>query len=257
MSSYAAALRHVGRFKEAEPLFREACDIVREAVGEQSPAYVNRLWALAVALLDMARYADAEATLRRAGALAQEVDGGEGANSLVIGLLLGRALIEQGRVAEAEPLLRHAAFEGRSYSAEARLNARQLLAQSLSLQGKHPEALSLIRAALEEQVSASGAQSAPVVMFLIPAAAIHRRAGEVDEALALATRAEAIATATLPPGHWRAALVAEQHADALVAAGRHAEARPLYLMARAGLERTFGADDPRVRRLAAVITHKS
>jgi eukaryotic-like serine/threonine-protein kinase len=252
-SSYAAALRQLGRFEEAEPLFREACEIVREAVGERSAAYVSRLWALGLALLDMARYADAEATLRRAAAIAQQVDGGQGSNSLVIGLLLGRALLEQGLAAEAEPLLRRAAFEGTTYSAEARLNARQLLAQSLSRQGEHAEALALIDAALEEQAAASGAESAPMLLFVIPAAAIHLRAGAVDEALALAMRAEAIATAVLPQGHWRAALATEQHADALVAAGRPAEARPLYATARASLERTFGADDPRVRRLAAAL----
>jgi eukaryotic-like serine/threonine-protein kinase len=247
----AGALRNLGRFAEALALYEEARDIVAASLGEKSAANAGLLRGLATLMIDMQRFADAERTLRRAQAVAEMVDGGTGSNSNVIRYLLGQALVGLGRFEEAEQLLRRAESAGTTLNANTARSVRTVLAEALDGQSRHAEAREIFEAVVAEQAATTGEESPAMVGRLVAAAAHHRRYGELERALALAERAHVIAAANLPAGNWRAALATVEYADALAAAGRDAEAAPLYRRARAELLATLGPDDPRVRRLAA------
>ena len=56
----------MGRYDEAEPLYRQALEIRKAALGETHPDYAQSLNNLAVLYYDMKRYADAEPLMAEA-----------------------------------------------------------------------------------------------------------------------------------------------------------------------------------------------
>ena len=75
LDSLANLLADMGRYDEAEPLYRQALEIGREILGEQHPDYANGLNNLANLLTVTGRYEEAEPLYRRALEIGRETLG--------------------------------------------------------------------------------------------------------------------------------------------------------------------------------------
>ncbi|MEM9098492.1 MAG: tetratricopeptide repeat protein [Pseudomonadota bacterium] len=108
LNNLAESYRTLGRFEEAEPLFRQALEIDNATIGEGHPDYARDLNNLALLLKDMDRFEEAEPLFREALETGKATLG-EGHPAYAIRLNnLANLLRDMGRFEEAEPLFRQA-----------------------------------------------------------------------------------------------------------------------------------------------------
>ncbi len=152
MNTTAGALNRLGRYDEAERVYREIVDIRREAYGEDGhPNLVFSVEAFAWFLLDRKRPAQALPLADEAVAIGRRVFRQAHPYMAESLLAAGRARVETGRYAEAIPLL-HESLEQRETTGPGQpstAQAQSLLGRSLIETGKADEALPLLRSALE------------------------------------------------------------------------------------------------------------
>jgi tetratricopeptide (TPR) repeat protein len=98
--TYAGA----GRHDRAEPLLREAADLVKLRAGADAPAYAGQLAMLGLNLLHQRKWADAEPVLRECLAIRDKKQAGTW-TTFNTRSMLGGALLGRKKYAEAEPLL--------------------------------------------------------------------------------------------------------------------------------------------------------
>ncbi|WP_299654217.1 tetratricopeptide repeat protein [uncultured Tateyamaria sp.] len=108
LNNLAESYRSLGRFEEAEPLYREALEIDRDVLDERHPDYAIRLNNLAGLLRDTGRFEEAEPLFREALEIGREVLGGRHPDVAVRLNNLADLLQDTGRIEEAEPLFREA-----------------------------------------------------------------------------------------------------------------------------------------------------
>jgi tetratricopeptide (TPR) repeat protein len=106
MNNLALVLRDQGRFDLAEPLYREALDLLRAAYGPRHLRVAIALFNLAAVTEDQGRYADAEPLYREALEIDRQALGDAHAEVAADRMRLGMLLHLDGRSGEAEPLLR-------------------------------------------------------------------------------------------------------------------------------------------------------
>ncbi|GAB5518894.1 MAG: hypothetical protein RhofKO_11450 [Rhodothermales bacterium] len=112
-NAYGYLLQQLDRPDEAEPMYREALDMVAVSFGERHPDWVTGASNLAHFLNQSGRYGEAETAARRALALAPDVYGEQHPGTAFVQLNLGESLRGQARYFEAETLYRQALALGR------------------------------------------------------------------------------------------------------------------------------------------------
>ncbi|MEM6609896.1 MAG: tetratricopeptide repeat protein [Pseudomonadota bacterium] len=203
-NNLANSYHDMGRFAEAEPLYREALEITRAALGATHPDSAIRLNNLAGVLRATGRYEEAEPLfrealeIRRAALGAAHPGTANGLNNLA-GLLWATERFE-----EAEPLFREAleitrAALGATHPDTAiRLNN---LAELLRATGRYEEAEPLYREALEITRTTFGSTHPDTARYLNNLAVLLAQTDRYDEALPMMRDAIAIREAALGPAH--------------------------------------------------------
>jgi len=108
LNEHAQTLHALGRYAEAEPLFRQALEIGAKTIGTEHPdcaAYLNNLASL---LWDMGRHDEAEPLFRQALEIGEKFSGTEHPTYAIRLNNLALLLQDMGRRDEAEPLFRQA-----------------------------------------------------------------------------------------------------------------------------------------------------
>jgi len=108
MNNLASSYRAMGRYRDAEPLFRQAIEIGEATIGVEHPSYAIRLNNLALLLRDMGRYRDAEPLYRQAIEIDEATIGMEHPGYATRLNNLAGLLKDMGRYRDAEPLYRQA-----------------------------------------------------------------------------------------------------------------------------------------------------
>jgi tetratricopeptide (TPR) repeat protein len=106
----------MGRHAEAEPLYLQAREIVRVALGEQHPDYATSLNDLAGLYAAMGRHAEAEPLYLKAMAINREALGEQNPAHATLLNNLAELYRAMGRYAEAESLCRCRGAGRGSYS---------------------------------------------------------------------------------------------------------------------------------------------
>ncbi|MCA8888308.1 MAG: protein kinase [Parvularculaceae bacterium] len=256
LGNRASVLGDLGRFDEARRDHLRSIAISVAADGEMSVRAMARERIYAGMLIDMGAFAEAEALLAGVYERAREEFGDEGYELANIEIQMARLANRQGDFASAEELLRRAMRASSNLSAQPRALAEQELAASLSGQGRHDEAIAAIEGVIASRLEAFGAEAAPMAGSYRVASDVYRRAGDVVRAVDYGARSDRLARAALPEGNWIAAQCSAAYAEALLAAGRGEEAAAMAVQAHAGLAAAFGADDPRVVAMRALIERR-
>ncbi|MEL6477308.1 MAG: tetratricopeptide repeat protein [Pseudomonadota bacterium] len=191
LNNLAASYRALGRFEEAEPLYRQAIEIDEATLGTAHPDYATGLNNLALLLQDMGRFEEAEPLYRSVvEILPEDNDNFSGAlNNLA---LLLRAM---GRLEEAEPLFRQAieideATIGTAHPDYA--TGLNNLARLLRDMGRLEEAEPLNRQAMEIREAALGTAHPDYAQSLNNLALLLWDMGRLEEAAPLFDQAVAI-----------------------------------------------------------------
>ncbi len=212
LNGHALSLHAIGRFSEAEPLFRQALAIGEKTLGTWHPVYVGRLNNLAELLRETGRPAEAEPLFRQALAIDEKTLGtGHPVYATRLNNLAG-LLQETGRPAEVESLFRQA-----------------LAIDEKTLGTEHPT----------------------YAIHLNNLAGLLQETGRLAEAEPLFRQALAIDEKTLGTGHPTYAIHLNNLATLLRDMGRPAEAKPLFRQALAILVAVYGEDHPSTRIVAA------
>jgi hypothetical protein len=95
----------------------------------------------------------------------------------------------------------------------------------------------------------NGATNEQLAEPLVEVARHYLQSGQPQRAATHARRAFELSRVALGEHNWRTGEAAAVLADALEATGNQQEAKPLFVLAHATLQETFGDADPRVRRL--------
>ena len=152
LNGHALTLNSLGRFPEAEELYRQALKIDRATIGEAHPAYATRLNTLAGVVQAQGRYPEAEGLYHQALKIGRATIGeAHPAYATHLNNLAG-VVEAQGRYLEAEGLYHQTLDIDRATIGEAHpayAIALNNLAGVVQAQGRYPEAEGLFRKALE------------------------------------------------------------------------------------------------------------
>ena len=201
----ASLYLELGKYKEAEPLYRKAIEIDKRTVGEEHPFYASLLNNLANLLNRMGQYEEAEPLYRQA------------------------IEIDKQTVGEEHP----------SYAT--RLNNLALLLKSIS---RYEEAEPLYRKAIEIDKKTIGEEHPDYATRLNNLANLLECMGRYEEAEPLFRQAIEIAKNTVGEEHPDYATRLNNLAQLLKSMGRYKEVKPLYIQAIEILETKLGEDHP-------------
>ncbi len=240
----------LGRFDEAWAFHQRAGEII--ALNSQSiPIYATtHHQGMGDWYREMGRFVEAETSFAEGMALAKEA--GNFYMQNYNALELGSVKAALGKFAEAETLLTGAIADDRS-SRTVRMQAKQHLAVTLSLQERWQEAEELFQEELALQRKAFGGSSPAMLPILTTAAAHYRRAGDLEQSLQLATQACEIGQASMPERNWNVALACAEKAFTLAESGSAEEAKALAKEAHQDLVITFGEEHFQVKRVAVLL----
>ena len=241
------ALKWVGRFDEAEPVFSELMIISRRAYSPDSPRYLHALYGQAALYVDWGRYADAMPAIEEIITTVSETPDLPANMRGRATYRLAQSLNDLGDHARAEAKTRAMLAQPDGLRSTTRFVLQRELAVSLSHQGRFDEATALFEEVILGREERSGPESLGLIDVLTEASAHHRRRGEPAQALGLAARGNEIGLRITPRGTWLAATAIGEYGNALLALGQSDEAMPVLEQAHADLERTFGPADARVR----------
>ena len=149
LTNLAELLRELGRYDEAEPLYREALAIDEAALGRRHVDTAVAMNNLAALLSPPAATGEAEPLMREALEIDREMLGPEHPEIATIEGNLAQVLLNSGRAPEAEALLRDTlAMERAAGSPDAAFARQQPRVSSCSSAGRNAEAEPLLREAL-------------------------------------------------------------------------------------------------------------
>ena len=201
----ATRLTQRGRYKEAEPLFRQALAEAIRQWGERDVRTATRTYELASSLNDLARYAEADQFYRRTYELRAALLGERDRDTLMAFSDIGANLEKWDRPAEAEPFLRRA---------------------------------------LQARVAAFGENDADVADSAANIGVLLHRQGRYPEAEAFLRQALAINRATKGDRHTETARSASTLGSNLREQGRFAEAAEYHRLGLLGMREALGDDHP-------------
>jgi tetratricopeptide (TPR) repeat protein len=243
----------------AEPLYRQAMEVSRKALGEESPGHADSLNNLALLYQARGNYAAAEPLNRQALEIWRRTVG-EGDPRFATGLgNLGALYLAQGNLAPAERLLEQALEIDRKAAGEARPSfAASLtnLAQVYQAQGNYAAAEPLYRQALEIQRQALGDEHPDFATGLNNLAALYHAQGAYASAEPLYRQALEIDRQALGDDHPDFAGDLHNLAMLYAATADYVAAEPLFRQALDIRWRSLGSRHPHtrstMRNLAAV-----
>lgn len=240
----AGAYVETGRLDEAEGLARDAAERLQASLPAAHPRISEALNMGALIRVARRDFTGAIPLQRSVLGSYASTLGASHPDTLVAKNNLAYSLIHADGAPEAEALLREVVAAKRGDNGQAGVNDLQNLASALSLQGKHAEAISWQRRALELQTVREGAVSTATAVALRELAIAEELGGseaEVDFRRALATASESGRANPVALRGWTVPLAAF-----LAGAGRCEEALPLLRSALDEFER-HKASDPLAR----------
>lgn len=250
----AIALRHLGRYAEAEARLREAYALEVAAYGEGSVETTQTMLEIGFLLPYLGRLAEAESVYRRAHAIQTRTLGPDHIRTLRSQLVVALRTRDRDQ-GEAEELLRDLARrtpagtdEGRLLGALARLHLGDLL---LWRGRDSTEAEALFREALRTQEAVLGTRSLALQHGLGSLADVLAARGRYAEAESLVARRVEINRALLGDENI-STIISRTHLAAIrVDQGRLAEAEAIRVEALDGIRRVGGNDHTFVAALLA------
>jgi serine/threonine protein kinase/Tfp pilus assembly protein PilF len=238
----------MGRYDEAESLFRDALARHRSVFGDEHLAVSESLNDLAMTLQRKNRdYAAAKPLLEESLAIRtrllgeRHVDIAQSLNNL------GMLYYRMGDLAGAEPLFRRAMSLNRELLGPQHVELAtnwSNLARLLRDKGELVEAEQLFRQVLDADRRLLGADHPYVASGLRDIASVLVARGTAAEAERLYRDALAIQQKRFPAGHWEIARTRSELGGCVAARGDYAAAEPLLLGALPALERGLGAANP-------------
>jgi len=175
LDNIGRAYIELGLYDQAEPLLQRAYELRKKTLGEENADVASTAFWLANSIRLQEQYERAEPLFRQSLAIREKVFGEDSSAVLDSLAFLGECLYLENRDAEAEPLLRRAlALDHKLGTADSA--TRNYLALLLERKGSYPEALQLLREAVEIQRRISGADSPEFAMGL------HNLAGALIDA---------------------------------------------------------------------------
>lgn len=228
----------LGRFSEADRLYRRALTSVEHAKGKTNPDYGTLLNNLAGVYVEQGRFNEAEPLIRQAVAIDTAVLPPDDLRLAMVRSGLGDLLIRHGRYRESERLLNQAiqVFEGRPGAGRDLGIARNNLAVVRRFQKRNEESRDLLERALvaiETDAGPNHPALARVLNNLGTAYAALARPQEADQAF---RRSVAIAGDRLGTEHPLYGVMLHNYALFLRDCGRKAEAKTLEAQSRAVIE---------------------
>ena len=204
LDAHATMLWKMGRYDEAEPLYRRALAIGEKALGHNHPDVATWLNNLANLLQAQGNYRDAEPLFRRAIAIGEKTLGHNHPEVATWLNNLAILLQAQGKYDEAEPLFRRAiAIDEKALGPNHPGVATDLnnLASLLYTQGNYRDAEPLFRRALAILEKSLGPKHPNVASGLNNLALLLQAQGNYRDAEPLFRRALAIDEKALGPNH--------------------------------------------------------
>ena len=240
-------LESQGQYRLAEPLFQQALEITRTALGVAHPDFATSLNNLAELYRAMGRHAEAEPLYQQALEVRRTALGEVHPDFATSLNNLGGLYAAVGRHAEAEPLYQQALEIYRTALGEthpsfaASLNN---LAELYRAMGHHAEAEPLYQQALEIRRTALGEAHPDFATSLNNLALLYRAMGHHAEAEPLYQQALEITRAALGETHPSFASSLNNLGGLYDAMGRHVEAEPLYQQALEITRTALGESHP-------------
>ncbi len=185
LNLHAGLLNSMGRYQDAEPLYRQALEITEATVGDKHPDHAASLDKLAELLREMGHYDEAEPLYRQAIEITRQALGETHPDYASQINNLAGLLRDTGRHGEAEPLYREALEIDRQALGEAHPDyASHLnnLALLLKATDRYDEAEPLFRQSLEITRQALGETNPDYATNLNNLAELLRDTGRHDEA---------------------------------------------------------------------------
>ena len=253
LNEHALTLKAMGRYEEAEQLYRQAIEIGKATIREVHPDYATGLNNLAGLLKDMGRYEEAEPLYRQAIEIDKATIGEAHPEYATRLNNLAGLLRTMGRYEEAEPLFRQAIEIGKATIGEAHPNyATPLnnLAGLLQTMGRYEEAEPLYRQAIEIGKATIGEAHPDYARGLNNLAGLLQAMGRYEEAEPLYRQAIEIDKATIGEAHPNYAIRAWSLAVLLSATGREDEALPLWREAAPIFRNGLGDQHPHTKKFA-------
>jgi tetratricopeptide (TPR) repeat protein len=243
LNKRAIELYNVGRYSDAEPLYKRALAVREQALGPDHPDVAVSLNNLAELYRAQGHYADAEPLHKRALAIREKALGPDHPGVAVSLNNLALLYQAQGRYADAERLHRRAltirekALGPNHPDVAQSLNNVAFLYQA---QGRYADAEPLYKRALAIWEKALGPDSPNVAVSLYNLAKLYDEQARYADAESLYKRALAIREKALGPDHPDVAASLNNLADVYRAQGRYADAEPLFKRSLAIKENAFG-----------------
>ncbi|MFZ1005448.1 MAG: protein kinase [Candidatus Sulfotelmatobacter sp.] len=153
----------LGLYDRAEPLLQRAYELRKKTLGSENVDVASTAFSLANSIRLQEQYSRAESLFRESLAIREKIVGKDSSDVQDSLAFLGECLYLENRDVEAEPLLRRALTLDRQ---NADSTSRNYLALLLERKGNYPEALQLLRQAVEIQRRVSGADSPDFAMSL-------------------------------------------------------------------------------------------
>ncbi len=185
LNEHALTIEALGRYAEAEPLFRQALEIDAKTIGTEHPRYAEHLNNLAALLQVMGRHDEAEPLYRQALEIDAKTIGTEHPSYAVDLNNLAGLLQVMGRHDEAEPLFRQALeIDAKTIGTAHPEYAIHLnnLANLLADMGRTAVAEPLFRQAMEIDEKTIGTEHPDYAIHLNNLALLLKDLGRYDEA---------------------------------------------------------------------------
>jgi tetratricopeptide (TPR) repeat protein len=241
--------RAQGRPAEAEPMAREAVDLIRKAFGPEHERCVLGMTTLVQVLEDLGKLEEAEPLMRQVLALRQKISGPDHPDSAQAMANLALLLMQRGRLVEAESHLRKALAiletkVGKEHPDIASIMGT--LAGALRAQGKTNEAIDLLQRSLQMRRKLFGDDHPDVAGAITALARAHQLNGNLAEAEMLSREAIAQQRKILGDIHPDLAISLNLLATLLREQKKYAEAEAAYKEALEIRQKALGEQHPAV-----------
>ena len=238
----------MGRFADAEPLFKRSLAIYEKALGPAHPNVAATLNNLAILYGRQGRYADAEPLYKRSLAIYEKAYGPDHAYvAAALNNLANLYSDKLGNYAEAETLKKRALAIWEKTLGPDHPNVATGLNNLASLyyyQGRYADAEPLYKRSLAISEKILGADHPNVATPLSNLANLYQEQGRYADAEPLLKRALAIREKALGADHLDVAESLNNLASFYKDTGRYIDAEPLFKRSLAIREKTLGAEHP-------------
>ena len=246
-STIGSVYYDMGRYADAEPLYRVALETSRRLLGNEHPDTIRQISNMARPLTSLRRYADAEPLYREALETSRRRLGNEDPQTINLIGKLASLLARLGLYAEAEPLSREAVDTSRRILGDEDSDTLRHINNMALLffrQGRYAEAETLNREALAASRRIMGDEHPDTIRQINNMAVLFSNQGRYAEAEPLNREALEASRRRLGNEHpdtiRQIGIMARLFHDQ----GRYAEAEPLYREALEATRRRLGDDHP-------------